>query len=95
VIYGNDLDGDGIPDKPEEGSAFGQDERVQHLQHRPAALRASDAVAMLRPLPSRMLVYFASNLRLNGVSLEDLLYLSGDFGHGSVDQQSPAGVFTR
>jgi len=70
LIYGNDLDGDGIPDKPEDmASAFGQDDAEFNIFNTDRQLSAlQTAVSMLRPLPEqKSLVYFASGLRLNGV----------------------------
>jgi VWFA-related protein len=68
LIYGDDLDGDGFPDTPEQGTAFGQDDyefNVFNTDRQLAALQT--AMAMLRPLPERKsLVYFSSGLRLNG-----------------------------
>ena len=68
LIYGDDLDGDGFPDTPESGTAFGQDDyefNVFNTDRQLAALQT--AMAMLRPLPERKsLVYFSSGLRLNG-----------------------------
>jgi len=70
LIYGNDLDGDGIPDRPEDAaSAFGQDDAEFNIFNTDRQLSAlQTTVAMLRPLPEqKSLVYFASGLRLNGV----------------------------
>jgi VWFA-related protein len=68
LVYGDDLDGDGIPDTPEAGTAFGQDDfefNVFNTDRQLAALQT--AMSMLRPLPERKsLVYFSSGLRLNG-----------------------------
>jgi VWFA-related protein len=68
LIYGDDLDGDGFPDTPEQGTAFGQDDyefNVFNTDRQLAALQT--AMGMLRPLPERKaLVYFSSGLRLNG-----------------------------
>jgi VWFA-related protein len=68
LIYGDDLDGDGFPDTPEHGTAFGQDDyefNVFNTDRQLAALQT--AMAMLRPLAERKsLVYFSSGLRLNG-----------------------------
>ncbi len=68
LIYGDDLDGDGIPDNPETGTAFGQDDfefNVFNTDRQLSALQT--AMSMLRPLPERKsLVYFSSGLRLNG-----------------------------
>jgi VWFA-related protein len=68
LIYGDDLDGDGIPDTPEAGTAFGQDDfefNVFNTDRQLAALQT--AMSMLRPLPERKsVVYFSSGLRMNG-----------------------------
>jgi VWFA-related protein len=68
LIYGDDLNGDGIPDNPDPGTAFGQDDAEFNIFNTDRQLSAlQTAVAMLRPLPERKsLVYFASGLRLNG-----------------------------
>jgi len=69
LIYGNDLDGDGIPDTAEDiGTAFGQDDAEFNILNTDRQLSAPQtAVTMLRALPDRKsLVYFASGLRLNG-----------------------------
>jgi VWFA-related protein len=68
LLYGDDLDGDGIPDNPDGGTAFGQEDgefNVFNTDRQLAALQT--AVTMLRPLPEqKSLIYFASGLRLNG-----------------------------
>lgn len=68
LIYGDDLDGDGIPDNPETGTAFGQDDAEFNIFNTDRQLSAlQTAMSMLRPLPERKtLVYFSSGLRLNG-----------------------------
>ena len=68
LIYGDDLDGDGIPDNPEVGTAFGQDDPEFNIFNTDRQLSAlQTAMAMLRPLAERKsLVYFSSGLRLNG-----------------------------
>ncbi len=68
LIYGDDLDGDGLPDTPESGTAFGQDDYEFNVFNTDRQLSAlQTAMAMLRPLPERKsLVYFSSGLRLNG-----------------------------
>ena len=68
LMYGDDLDGDGIADNPETGTAFGQDDAEFNIFNTDRQLSAlQTAVNMLRPLPEqKALVYFASNLRLNG-----------------------------
>ena len=67
LLYNDDLDGDGIPDNP-EGTPFGQDDGEFNLfstDRRLAALQT--AVSMMRPLPEqKVLMYFASGLRLTG-----------------------------
>jgi VWFA-related protein len=67
LIFGEDKDGDGIPD-PEPGTAFGQDDGEFNIFNTDRQLSAlQTAVAMLRPLAEqKSLIYFASNLRLNG-----------------------------
>jgi VWFA-related protein len=68
LIFGDDLDGDGIPDNPETGTAFGQDDAEFNIFNTDRQLAAlQTAASMLRPLPEqKALVYFASGLRLNG-----------------------------
>src|SRR5687767_10705664 len=68
LIYGDDLDGDGFPDNPEQGTAFGQDDAEFNVFNTDRQLSAlQTAMSMLRPLPERKtLVYFSSGLRLNG-----------------------------
>jgi hypothetical protein len=68
LIYGDDLDGDGIPDNPEQGTAFGQDDAEFNIFNTDRQLSAlQTAMAMLRPLAERKsLVYFSGGLRLNG-----------------------------
>ena len=68
LMYGDDLNGDGIPDVPETGTAFGQDDAEFNIFNTDRQLSAlQTALNMLRPLPEqKVLVYFASNLRLNG-----------------------------
>jgi VWFA-related protein len=68
LFYGEDKDGDGIPDPPDAGTAFGQDDAEFNIFNTDRQLSAlQTAVAMLRPLPEqKSLVYFASGLRLNG-----------------------------
>jgi VWFA-related protein len=69
LIYNDDLDGDGIPDNPETGTAFGQDDPEFSIFNTDRQLSAlQTAVTMLRPLPERKsLLYFSSGLRLNGI----------------------------
>jgi VWFA-related protein len=69
LIYGDDLNGDGIPDNPDVGTAFGQDDAEFNIFNTDRQLSAlQTAVTMLQPLPEqKSLIYFASGLRLNGV----------------------------
>ena len=70
LIYGDDQDGDGMPDSTTDiGTAFGQDDAEFNILNTDRQLSAlQTAVTMLRPLPEqKSLVYFASGLRLNGV----------------------------
>jgi VWFA-related protein len=68
LVYGKDEDGDGVRDPEIEGTEFGQNDaefNVFSTDRQLAALQT--AVSMLRPFPEqKSLVYFASNLRLNG-----------------------------
>ena len=68
LMYGRDEDGDGVRDPEIEGTEFGQNDaefNVFSTDRQLAALQT--AVTMLRPFPEqKSLVYFASNLRLNG-----------------------------
>jgi VWFA-related protein len=68
LMYGDDLNNDGIPDTPDGGTPFGQDDgefNVFNTDRRLAALQT--AVTMLRPLPEqKVLLYFQSGLRLTG-----------------------------
>ena len=68
LIFRDDLDGDGIPDNPEPGTAFGQGDAEFNIFNTDRQLSAlQTAVSMLRPLPEqKTLIYFASGLRLNG-----------------------------
>ena len=69
LIYHDDLDGDGIPDTPEQGTPFGQDDPEFSIFNTDRQLSAlQTAVQMLQPLPEqKALIYFASGLRLTGV----------------------------
>jgi VWFA-related protein len=69
LIYGDDKDGDGIPDNTDIGTAFGQDDAEFSILNTDRQLSAlQTAATMLRGLPEqKSLVYFASGLRLNGV----------------------------
>ena len=54
LIYGDDLDGDGFPDNPETGTAFGQDDAEFSIFNTDRQLSAlQTAMSMLRPLPER------------------------------------------
>src|SRR5688572_13373068 len=68
LMYGEDKDGDGVRDPDIEGTEFGQNDAeftVFSTDRQLAALQT--AVNMLRPFPEqKSLIYFASNLRLNG-----------------------------
>ncbi len=68
LIFGDDKDGDGIPDSADAGTAFGQDDAEFSILNTDRQLSAlQTAVTMLRPLPEqKSLIYFASGLRLNG-----------------------------
>jgi VWFA-related protein len=68
MIYGKDEDGDGVRDPEDGSSAFGQGDEEFNIFNTDRQLAAlQTAVGMLRPLPEqKSLVYFASNLRLNG-----------------------------
>jgi hypothetical protein len=67
-MYGEDKDGDGVRDPDVEGTEFGQNDaefNVFSTDRQLAALQT--AVDLLRPFPEqKSLIYFASNLRLNG-----------------------------
>jgi VWFA-related protein len=69
LIYGDDKDGDGIPDNTDIGTAFGQDDAEFSILNTDRQLSAlQTAATMLRSLPEqKSLIYFASGLRLNGV----------------------------
>ena len=69
LIFGDDKDGDGIPDNTDIGTAFGQDDAEFSILNTDRQLSAlQTAATMLRALPEqKSLVYFASGLRLNGV----------------------------
>ena len=69
LIFGEDKDGDGIPDNTDVGTAFGQDDAEFNILNTDRQLSAlQTAATMLRPLPEqKSLIYFASGLRLNGV----------------------------
>jgi VWFA-related protein len=69
LIFGDDKDGDGIPDNTDIGTAFGQDDAEFSILNTDRQLSAlQTAATMLRSLPEqKTLIYFASGLRLNGV----------------------------
>src|SRR5262245_28307939 len=69
LIYGDDKDGDGIPDNTDIGTAFGQDDAEFSILNTDRQLSAlQTAATLLRTLPEqKQLIYFASGLRLNGV----------------------------
>jgi VWFA-related protein len=69
LIYGDDKDGDGIPDNTDIGTAFGQDDAEFSILNTDRQLSAlQTAATMLRAVPEqKSLIYFASGLRLNGV----------------------------
>ena len=60
--------GDGFPDNPELGTAFGQNDAEFNLFNTDRQLAAlQTAISMLKPLPEqKTLIYFASGIRLNG-----------------------------
>jgi len=68
LVFGEDKDGDGLPDPETEGTAFGQDDAEFNILNTDRQLAAlQTAMSMLRPLPEqKSLVYFASGLQLNG-----------------------------
>src|SRR5262249_20061740 len=69
MIFGDDLDGDGIPDSTADmGTAFGQDDAEFNILNTDRQLSAlQTAASMLGGLPDqKSLVYFSSGLRLNG-----------------------------
>ncbi|PYR26110.1 MAG: VWA domain-containing protein, partial [Acidobacteria bacterium] len=69
LIFGDDKDGDGIPDNTDIGTAFGQDDAEFSILNTDRQLSAlQTAATMLRSLPEqKTMIYFASGLRLNGV----------------------------
>ena len=69
LIFGDDKDGDGIPDNTDIGTAFGQDDAEFSILNTDRQLSAlQTAATLLRALPEqKALIYFASGLRLNGV----------------------------
>jgi VWFA-related protein len=68
LIYGEDKDGDGVRDDPDQGSAFGQGDSEFNIFNTDRQLAAMQTlVTMLRPVPEqKTLIYFGSGLRLNG-----------------------------
>src|SRR5262249_30021851 len=69
MIFGDDLDGDGIPDSTADmGTAFGQDDAEFNILNTDRQLSAlQTAMSMLGGLPDqKSLVYFSSGLRWNG-----------------------------
>jgi VWFA-related protein len=68
LVYGEDKDGDGERDPEDPSTAFGQNDAEFNIFNTDRQLSAlQTAVSMLRPLPEqKSLVFFASNLRLNG-----------------------------
>jgi VWFA-related protein len=68
LIFGDDKNGDGIPDNTDVGTAFGQDDAEFNILNTDRQLSAlQTAVTMLRELPEqKSMIYFASGLRLNG-----------------------------
>jgi VWFA-related protein len=69
TIAFKDSDTSGMPTTLEEGTAFGQDDAEFAILNTDRQLSAlQTAVEMLRPMPDqKLLLYFASGLRLNGV----------------------------
>jgi VWFA-related protein len=68
LVYGEDKDGDGVRDEPDQSSAFGQGDAEFNIFNTDRQLAAlQTAVTMLRPFPEqKTLIYFGSGLRLNG-----------------------------
>jgi len=68
LMYGEDKDGDGVRDPEIEGTEFGQNDAEFNVFSTDRQLSAlQTAVRQLRPFPEqKTLVYFASNLSLNG-----------------------------
>jgi VWFA-related protein len=68
LMYGDDLNNDGIPDTPDGGTPFGQDDgefNVFNTDRRLSALQT--AATMLRLLPQqKALIYFSGGLSLTG-----------------------------
>jgi len=68
LIYGEDKDGDGVRDEPDQSSAFGQGDAEFNIFNTDRQLAAMQTVVtMLRAIPEqKSLIYFGSGLRLNG-----------------------------
>jgi len=68
LVYGEDKDGDGERDPEDPSTAFGQNDAEFNIFNTDRQLSAlQTAIAMLRPFPEqKSLVFFTSNLRLNG-----------------------------
>ena len=68
LTFGDDQDGDGLPDTVTESAAFGQNEAEFNIFNTDRQLAAlQTAVNMLRVLPEqKALIYFSSGLRLTG-----------------------------
>jgi VWFA-related protein len=70
LLYGEDRDGDGIPDDPiDEGTAFGQNSGEFNFLRTDRQLAAlQTAVSMLKPLPEqKTLLFFVSGLNRSGL----------------------------
>ena len=69
LMFGEDQDGDGIPDTREAGTAFGQDDAEFNIFNIDRQLSAvQTAVSLLGKLPEqKTMLYFTSGLRLNGL----------------------------
>jgi VWFA-related protein len=70
LLYGEDRDGDGIPDPPlDEGTDFGQDASAFNVFRTDRQLAAlQTAVSLLKPLPEqKTLLFFVSGLGRNGL----------------------------
>jgi VWFA-related protein len=70
LLYGEDRDGDGVPDPPlDESTAFGQDASAFNVFRTDRQLAAlQTAVSLLKPLPEqKTLLFFVSGLSRNGL----------------------------
>jgi VWFA-related protein len=70
LLYGEDRDGDGVPDAPlDEGTDFGQDASAFNVFRTDRQLAAlQTAVSLLKPVPEqKTLLFFVSGLRRNGL----------------------------